>query len=330
MDAHLFVFDNIRNRRLSILGHLGQPASIYHSLISDGHKNLYFGTMPAMDSLERTETPKNYQGGHLYRFSVASSLATNEEGADTTVFSMSELVDCGIPVPGHGIQCLLYSPQTNRIYGLTYPEVHLFYYDVSAGSFGKTTKVVITETPYYKDQFVARGLVSDANGNIYGTGEKGYFFRYGTADERVEFLPLQVPGMSVRQEWSTAESFCVTADGTIWGGTNDGYLFKFHPEEMSLINLGKPSLERRIRGLCVAGNGSIYGITGDCRGNSGIFRYDLKTGNYDDLGLLRYIPVEHNSEWTVYHLKSMVQDPYGCLYLGESDVTSHLFTFFPY
>ena len=328
--AHLFVFDNIANRRVALLRTLDEPCTVHHSLVFDQAKHLYLGTMPPLDAMERVAWGKSYAGGHLYRFSVSTNVAKNEEGAETTIFAGSPLEDCGIPVPGEGIQHLVFSALHRRIYGLTCPGAHLFYFDLNDGSLHDKGRLLGNEVPsFFSEHLRPRALVEDGQGNIYCTGAGGYFSRYDPSTDEVVRLSLRTPGMRVRQEWDTVESFCRLPQGDIYGGTADGYLFRFRPQEGTLVNLGKPSIEKRIRSIVCGQGDMLYGIAGDFRGAAHIFRYDLRSGGYHDLGMLSYIPVEDSSPWTAYHIAVMISDRQGVLYLGENDITSHLFVFFP-
>lgn len=331
-NSYLFIFDNICNQKITVLANLKQPAGIYHSLVSDTRENLFFGTMPPIDFLDRVSLPKGYAGGHLYRFSFLTQPQGSEEGINDTLFSLadSNIIDCGIPVKGEGIQNLLYFPQKNRIYGLTYPNVHLFSYEITTNSFHDNGSLLGKETPsFFQEHLRPRSLIADLEGKIYGTGEKGYLFKLDTALDKFSYLPVQIPGMKARQEWDMAESFFCTPEGIIIGGTTDGYLFKFFPGEERIVNLGKPSMERRIRGLTLGKDNLLYGIAGDCRGASHLFNYDLNKGNYNNMETINYIPVERSSPWTAYNIETLVMDKSGIIYLGERDVTSHLFTYSP-
>lgn len=328
--CRLFVFDNLLARRIVVLHELKGPNSIFHSLASTPEGTLYFGTMPFVDSQGSVAQPASYAGGHLWWLSMDLGVNRNEEGVDSADFKVREVVDCGIPVEGEGIQCLLCSKDGSRIYGLTHPHAHLFYYDLTTRKFVNVGTGLGESVPVFMlDSLRRRDLVEDEQGHVYFTGAGGHFFQFSPSTGALKQLPIQVPGLRVRREWDMAEVFCAVPGGPIWGGTTDGYLFKLLTDEPRVINVGKPGLERRIRGLVVTPDQMVYGVAGDFRGACHLFSYDPRQGHFEDLGMFTYLPVEDSSPWTVYQVETMVLDGNGLIWLGEADVTSHLLTYYP-
>lgn len=328
--CRVFVFDNLLARRIVVLHELEGPNAIFHSLASTSDGTLYFGTMPLVDSQGRVAYPSNYAGGHLWRMSMGLGVNRNEEGTESAQFTVREVVDCGIPVEGEGIQCLLCSKDGRRIYGLTYPRAHLFYYDLLTRKCVNVGSGLDESVPAFMlDYLRRRDLVEDEKGHVYFTGAGGHFFQYSPSTDALTQLPIQVPGLRARREWDMAEVFCAAPGGPIWGGTTDGYLFKLLPDESRVINVGKPGLDRRIRGLVVTPDQRVYGVTGDFRDACHLFSYDPGQGHFEDLGMLTYLPVEDSSPWTVYQVETMTLDRNGLIWLGEADVTSHLLTYYP-
>lgn len=328
-NSYLFAFDNLLSKQTGVLVKTETPEGIYRSLVSDNGNNLYYGTMPCIDSLDRVHTPDSYEGGHLYKVSTAIGLFHNEEGVDDTLFSASETVDCGIPVAGEGIQNLIYDSYSNAIYGLTYPGTHLFAYYLQTGKFFDFGSIVTDSDPsYFRGYLRPRVLVSNSQGRIYGSGESGHLFSVDIDSNKLTYSKAQIPGIRVRQEWDTAEAFVCVNGELIVGGTCDGYLFKYYPGEERVVNLGKPGMDRRIRGLVMAGEDTVYGICGDIRGASQLFRYDLRCGEFCDLGMFDSIPIEHSSSWTAYNIETLLIDASGIVFLGERDTASHLLRFF--
>jgi hypothetical protein len=85
-----------------------------------------------------------------------------------------------------------------------------------------------------------------------------------------------------------------------------------------VVNLGKPIREQRIRALTVGPDGMLYGVGGEDDFVSKLFRYNPKTGDMRELGVI------HERGWTVYRIDTLIAAPDGALYLGESARISHL------
>jgi len=62
----------------------------------------------------------------------------------------------------------------------------------------------------------------------------------------------------------------------------------------------------------------VYGVGGEDDAISKLFRYNPKTGDLRELGVI------HERGWTVYKIDTMVIGADGVLYLGESSRISHL------
>jgi len=116
--------------------------------------------------------------------------------------------------------------------------------------------------------------------------------------------------------------------GWIYGGTSEGFLFKFDPETHAVINLGKPIDRMRIRGLTVGLDGRIYGIAGEQSAECHFFCYDPKVGGYTIFGS---ISVERHPyyDWLGKQFDAVAAGLDGTIYLGESERKSHLFLFSP-
>jgi outer membrane protein assembly factor BamB len=120
-----------------------------------------------------------------------------------------------------------------------------------------------------------------------------------------------------------------TSDGVVfYGGTSDGYLFRFEPKENRITNLGKPLNQYRIRGLVMAANGRIYGVGGDDDEMARLFCYDPRNGSYELLGM---IDVNHRPyyAWQAYVIDAMAVGLDGTIYLGQSERRSKLYLYYP-
>jgi hypothetical protein len=160
---------------------------------------------------------------------------------------------------------------------------------------------------------------------------------YYSPDTR-ELVPtgLKIPGnyypAQFYTDYTVVEYFAKHPDGSLYGGTSDGYLFHLDPENMTLTNLGKPRAERRIRCLAAGKNGCVYLVAGERPKTSPVpckfYRFDPATGGFQDFGLL----IADRSPYYYrrgYQFDSMTTGLDGTIYLGESERDSNLFLFLP-
>src|SRR5260370_24616644 len=97
---------------------------------------------------------------------------------------------------------------------------------------------------------------------------------------------------------------------------------------MTLVSLGKPRNQCRIRGLVFARNGKIYGSGGDDDELARLFSYDPKRGTYEMLG---FIDVNRRPycSWQAYRIGAITVGLDGTIYLGESERKSRLYLYYP-
>lgn len=61
-------------------------------------------------------------------------------------------------------------------------------------------------------------------------------------------MPKTLPSVPGREPYARVDAWA-SADGVVlYGGTSDGYLFRFEPKENRITNLGKPLNQYRVRG----------------------------------------------------------------------------------
>jgi hypothetical protein len=114
----------------------------------------------------------------------------------------------------------------------------------------------------------------------------------------------------------------------IYGGTSDGYLFRFDPAKLSVQNLGKPLLAPEITALALAPDGKIYGVGGSDQDMARLFSYDPVEGSYQVLGFVDVNRRPYYS-WQAYVIKAMASGLDGTIYIGESERISRLYLFYP-
>jgi len=204
------------------------------------------------------------------------------------------------------------------IYGLTAPGGFFFIHDLDTG----TTDV--RQSPTAKH--ISRALICDRDGNVYGSRQLGYLFKYDVAEDKLVPLDLQAPAGRGREYLNRIDALVRTEDGTIYGGTADGFLFALDPEAERLVSLGKPVRQERIRAMTVGDDGRIWGVAGEEDGLAHLFYYAPDIGETVDMGVPR---ANMPKTWAGYEFDAMITGPSGEIFMGESDRISHLFIYCP-
>jgi outer membrane protein assembly factor BamB len=330
------------------LGTIPGEESIYHSLVVGGDGYLYIGTTKDVNKEYEVDTSivtgpnaayksvtiqirrdfQQYPGGHLYRYDLSSTRFRFRQEF-FRIDEPCELEDLGIPVPHEGIYTLLKDRNSETIYGLTYPGSHLFRYDVESG---ETTVITQTnaEMPLGNEvPLISRALVQDREGQIYCNTYGGHLLRYQPETGQIDTLDVRIPGMKGRWIFNAIECAELHPNGKIYGGTTDGYVFCFDPNEGTMLNYGKPLMEAKIRAMTIGADGHVYGIGGQDRiGMSRLFVFNVENHTFEDLGIVQ---VSHPPylEWTGLMFDSMVTGRDGSIYLGESEYRGKLFIYAP-
>lgn len=335
-ECYLF---RLKGDQVEIVGSLG-PAipgqqKIWHSLQAGADGNIYGGTWT--DAKPGDKQPS----GHLFRLDCKSAKVT----------------DLGIVSPGEGIYTMTSNDAKDIFYGVTTPSCLLFSYSLSAGKVRvigdvmetiksylgasrdeKTGRLVVTDvgeekgkgwersiggSPWRKRYFPPRAIICDSQGNVWGSRDQGLLFKYDLRQDKLIDTPIEMPLMIGTEDAIITEvsidSLTKDGSGMIYGGTySDGYLFRLNPQSGEVICFGKPIREQRIRALALGNDGMVYGVGGEDEAISKLFRYNPKTGDLRELGVI------HDRGWTVYRIDTMVIGADGALYLGESSRISHL------
>jgi hypothetical protein len=336
-EAYLFRYKE--GNDVEVLGKLS-PAipgqqKIWHALVAGADGKLYGGTWT--DAKEGGKQP----AGHLFRYDIQAGKA----------------VDLGIVSEGEGVFTLTSNDEKTIVYGITTPSCLLFSCDISKGKIRiigdvmasiktylnpppttKDGKLVVTDvgeekgrgwersiggSAWKKRYFPPRAIICDNQGNVWGSRDQGYFFKYDLKQDKILDSQVQMP-LAIGTEDAviteiSIDSLVKDKEGVIYGGTySDGYVFKMNPVTGDVINLGKPIREQRIRSLTMGPDGMLYGIGGEDDFVSKLFRYNPKTGDMRELGVI------HERGWTVYRIDTLIAGSDGALYLGESARISHL------
>jgi hypothetical protein len=339
VQAHLFVFSPTNNQ-VRPLGTIADAQGVHHSLAVDPAGTVFIGTGRDLRQTftikpdlsfgvnhisqdlwtQLKDFYKDYPGGHLYSYEPKAERTPRAEQA-------AVLNDLGIPVPGDGVYAMTLDPARQVIYGLSYPHGHFFVYDLKqkkAADKGAIGKLVQFGGPDDRTlRTLPRDLIVSATGDVYTSGDDGHLVRYAIASQELETLPAEIPGeyMQVVEAW-------VRADDVLYGGTSEGFLFRFHPASGEVENLGKPMVALRIRGLAAGHDGAVYGLAGDRSVPNLFFRYNIARHRIETLG---GVAVNRSPYylWRAQQFDAMATGSDGTIYMGESDRGGHLFFYLP-
>ena len=309
--SHLFYLDP-QHGWVQPLGFLKGVTAVLRSVVVDAEGTVYIGA--------------GDPGGHLFHYTPQ-----RDERKPIRIDAECPVEDLGVPVPGDGIFTLAIDRSSRMIYGLTSPTARFFSYSIDQHRF--TIHGGVAERPmpgekFEKDRNIGRALAIDAQGTVYGSGDRGMLFRYGRGLGKLETLPLTAPTVPGREVYNRIDCWAQRGQDEFYGGTSDGYLFRFDPKAMTIENLGKPLNQYRIRGLAFARNGKLYGVGGDDDEMARLFSYDPYRGTYEMLGM---VDVNHRPyySWQAYVIDALAVGNDGTLYLGQSERKSRLYLYYP-
>lgn len=136
-------------------------------------------------------------------------------------------------------------------------------------------------------------------------------------------LPSRIPSSKGCEYSSVWESAAGGGRWPIYGGTNEGFLFRLDARAGRAVNLGKPAVARGLRCLAVSKSGIVYGMTGEPEGLARLFRYSPADG-FTDLGR----PVlSQKALWRGHRFSAAACGPAGAIIFGEDDTQSHLWVY---
>jgi len=278
---------------------------------------------------------KDYPGGHLYRYRPGASDAVVKRPQDP-----AELDDLGIPVPGNSVYALAASARHDQLYGLSYPDGHMFVYDIPTRrcrDLGPVDRERVFHGPERDWRSLPRALAfaeDGGAGKVLTSGTGGALVYHVPGSAGIVVTGVKVPGdynhVQFFQDHAVIECIVPVGQTRLYGGTCDGYLFRLDPATMKLVNLGKPRAARRLRCLAPGSDGRIYLVAGESSASRPcqLYRHDPGEGGFEDLGLLIVDRSPHYYQ-RGYQFDSMAAGRDGTLWLGESERRSHLFLFMP-
>lgn len=278
---------------------------------------LYAGTLSA----------EKGKDGHLIRINVST---TGE----------IKITDIGTPVSGEGIFALTANNNKTVLYGISYPSGIFFSHDLKSGATktyrdlvpGKKEVDKYQEFELTPEDYLTRALITDDKGRVYGSKAINTFFYFDPLTNKFDTLKPALPFVWGREVMGRVDAWVRSPDGTIYGSNSgDGQLFILNPSTGKIINLGKPIMMPRLRGLTFAGDGRLYGIAGGMPGYGHLISYSPKEG-YQDFGNPEFLMVAEGMEspflWRAFQMGSITTSDDGkYVVIGEDESLSQLLIF---
>jgi hypothetical protein len=320
--SHLFVLYP-QHGYVQPLGILEGVTAVHRAVVADREGNVYIGGSNGVDN--DGQGYAGYAGGHLLRYTPA-----NDERKPIRIDVKCAVEDLGVPVPGEGIYTLAIDRPGGLIAGISYPSGKIFSYSIAEKKFrnnGSAAERPMPGEKFEKDRNIGRALIAGPGG-FYGSGERGRLFRFWVISEKPDWFPATAPTVPGREPYNRVDAWTADAKGVLYGGTSDGYLFRFDPKDSKVQNLGKPLNQYRIRGLAFSRNGKLYGVGGADDEMARLFSYDPATGIYEMLGMVDVNRRPYYA-WQAYVIDSLAMGLDGTLYLGQSERKSKLYLYHP-
>ncbi|MCX7590680.1 MAG: hypothetical protein N2255_03530 [Kiritimatiellae bacterium] len=221
---------------------------------------LYFG----LATLSPTEALLNAPGGRLMRYDILKRTYQ----------------PLGIPLAGNYIQATNYDPKRKLMYAFLEPSRSFAVWSVRRRELVRVHCV---------DSIVHVAALDD-RGGVWGTcAARHRFFRYDPDADKFEIrdecvMPSARAGSNVIYEGAgPVDCMLNGGDGFLYVASSLGELYRLDPESFDLVYLGKPLPYNRLPGLCLGGDGMIYGVGGTDNQTS-LFRYDRGSGRFEVLG----------------------------------------------
>jgi hypothetical protein len=234
--------------------------------------------------------------------------------------SAGEIEILAEPFKSEGVSDIVAGAGENVLCGISSATGTVFRYDIATGKISETGKA----DP--NGNFSGK-LAVDASGTVYGAGLYGRIFKLQKGSKNLEFLKVKAPSLKGRELYNRVTAWAFDEENdAFYGGTVDGILFRFDPEEERILCFGKPVDQSDIRALTMGNDGRLFGACGEQGKCCHIFSYDDETRELKDFGVL-LARVER--PWYGYEISSAITGGDGRIYFGEEDRISQLFMYFP-
>ena len=240
------------------------------------------------------------------------------------------LAEHAAPTSGVGIATLAADAAGSRLFLMGRPTPVLYSFDTDAAVYRELA--VLGKRQNHEDATIWKGIperVAEVPQALAALGTNGVCgFYKGTAFRWTEppapapgkrpasglrtDRALRVPAAQGRQgtEGDRAECLLVARSGAVYGGSYDGYLFRFDPATNRVVNLGKPFRQAGLRALAELPDGTLAGLCGEPGFRNRIFAFAPAEG-------YREITMKHNKlEFPYETFSAFILFPEGRICLG--------------
>lgn len=252
--AQFYIYDPVKDKMrhradlAKFLGGSGKGirthAKVHSKLVEDSEGNIYFATGNMGAGPDEVD-PMSWEGGHWIKYDPKTD----------------KLEDLGLASPHAGIYGLAIDKERKRLLGVN-RNGHFMVHDIETGrTFDKGRVNLYASTS-------ARTVVSDDEGNAYGTFRPDRIFKYDAEQERVLDLSVRLP-----------------SDPTVYPRTNS--IVKKYMRAGAWDDINK----------------KMYGVQG---GTSILFEYDPKVGKEGSIRELdRLLPCQPTEELRKSHFATL-------------------------
>jgi len=286
--AILYVYDPVKDtlEPVSDMGlYTGEPltpgkipqSKIHFSMCPAPDGKIYFATHQTTRPLgEKNWDPwgtigdpyHGYTGGFLLVYDIATRKTEQR----------------GVIAPYEGVRSMVLDEGRMILYGVTYPKVHLFSYDLKTGRRCDIGRL---------GNHGSFDIVALEDGRVLATDDWGHILIYDPESEELTATGAQLPGLNGRQcHYNFFIYPQVGPDGLVYGNVYlRGILFRYDVRTNTVTDLG-PGLENpdyshwcnALNPIVIDHDMNMYYGFGDMIGYPHLVKFDMKTGSKTSLG----------------------------------------------
>ena len=264
---------------------------IHRSLVLAPDGSVYGATAGLHQEDQRTEAP----GGRLFRYDF-----------ETRTYDF-----LGRPTPPDYIQTISVDHERGLIYGVSYPVLRFFVFDLHARE---------TRRHQYVGS-IPHIMAIDDRGCVWATwnARKHHLFKYDPDTDRMHFfqhgLPNALQGAGLMYPGAgPVDSMLNGGDGFLYVGMTTGDLVRLDPKTAETEYLGRPTPHRRLSAMEIGPDGRLFGVAGFW-GECHLFAYDRARQTFEVLGPIR----DSHDDTPLFIGHDMCFTPGGRLFIGETD-----------